>query len=117
MKKYAKKTGEHTYEVGLGTNAAFYESLGMTLTDVEQGVDGNWYDPGFAPTEPPKEELLDALTAEYRAEKANLCEAYTTASMQGDTETAQSVAADMADLDAWYDEEYKAIEEGSADNG
>lgn len=56
---------------------------------------------------------LDALTAEYRQEKANLCEAYTTASMQGDTETAQSVAQDMADLDEWYDEEYKAIEEGS----
>ena len=53
---------------------------------------------------------LDALTAEYRAEKANLCEAYTTASMQGDTETTESVAADMADLDAWYDEEYQKIE-------
>ena len=53
---------------------------------------------------------LDALTAEYRQEKANLCEAYTTASMQGDTETAESVAADMADLDAWFDEEYKKIE-------
>ena len=59
---------------------------------------------------PTQEEQLDALTAEYRAEKANLCEAYTTASMQGDTETAQSVAADMTDLDAWYDKEYKAIE-------
>ena len=63
-----------------------------------------------------KTPALDALTAEYRAEKANLCEAYTTASMQGDTETAESVAADMADLDAWFDEEYRAIE-GSADNG
>lgn len=60
---------------------------------------------------------IEALTNEYRAEKANLCEAFTTATMQGDTETAQSVAADMADLDAWFDEEYKAIEEGSADNG
>lgn len=66
-----------------------------------------------APYVPAKEEQLASLTAEYRQEKANLCEAYTTASMQGDTETAQSVAADMADLDAWYDEEYKAIEEGS----
>lgn len=68
-------------------------------------ADGTW--------EIDKTPQLDALTAEYRQEKANLCEAYTTASMQGDTETAQSVAQDMADLDAWYDEEYKAIEEGS----
>lgn len=59
---------------------------------------------------PTKEEQLAALTAEYRQEKANLCEAYTTASMQGDTETAASVTADMADLDTWFDEEYKTIE-------
>ena len=60
-----------------------------------------------------KQAALDVLDAEYTAEKANLCEAYTTATMHGDTETAQSVAQDMADLDAWFDEEYKAIEEGS----
>lgn len=71
------------------------------------------------PYVPTKEEQIAALTAEYTQEKANLCEAYTTATMTGDTETAQSVAADMADLDAWYDEEYAKIpdEEGSEDNG
>ena len=66
------------------------------------------------PYVPTKEEQLAALTAEYRQEKANLCEAYTTASMQEDTETAESVAQDMADLDAWFDEEYQKIE-GSAE--
>lgn len=71
----------------------------------------------YVPPEPTRDEQIAALTAEYTQEKANLCEAYTTATMQGDTETAQSVAADMADLDAWYDEEYQAIEEGSEDNG
>ena len=53
------------------------------------------------------------LTADYTQEKSNLCEAYTTATMQGDSETAQSVVQDMADLDAWFDEEYRKIEEGS----
>ena len=62
---------------------------------------------------PTKEEQLAALTAEYTQEKANLCEAYTTATMSGDTETAQSVAEDMADLNAWYDEEYERIENES----
>ena len=62
------------------------------------------------PYVPTKEEQLEELTREYTAEKANLCEAYTTATMQGDTEIAQSVAQDMADLDAWFDEEYKKIE-------
>ena len=62
--------------------------------------------PPYVPT---KEEQLADLTAEYTHEKANLCEAYTTASMTGDTETAQAVASDMADLNAWYDEEYQRI--------
>jgi hypothetical protein len=64
------------------------------------------------PPPPTRDEQIAALTAEYTHEKANLCEAYTTATMQGDTETAQSVAADMADLDEWFDEEYQRIEEG-----
>ena len=63
------------------------------------------------PHVPTKDEQIANLTAEYTAEKANLCEAYTTATMSGDTETTESVAADMADLDAWFDEEYKKIEE------
>lgn len=66
------------------------------------------------PPPPTKEEQIAALTAEYTAEKSNLCEAYTTATMTGDTEIAESVAADMADLDAWFDEEYQKIE-GSAE--
>lgn len=61
-----------------------------------------------------KAAAISELTAEYTQGRANLCEAYTTATMQGDSETAQSVAADMADLDAWFDEEYRKIE-GSAE--
>lgn len=72
----------------------------------------------YVPPVPTRDEQIAALTAEYTQEKANLCEAYTTATMQGDTETAQSVAQDMADLDAWYDEEYAKIpDEEVEDNG
>lgn len=63
--------------------------------------------PPYVPT---KEEQIAELTAEYTQEKANLCAAYTTATMTGDTETAQSVAQDMTDLDTWFDEEYQKIE-------
>lgn len=69
------------------------------------------------PYVPTKEEQIANLTAEYRQEKANLCEAYTTANMTGDTETAASVAQDMDDLDSWYDEEYQKIETEVEDNG
>ncbi len=42
MKKYAKIINEETKacEIGLGTNAEFYQSIGM---EVEQTFDGGWY--------------------------------------------------------------------------
>ena len=83
---------------------------GEILMQTERPADGDYIAKTDGTWEIDKTPALDALTAEYRAEKANLCEAYTTASMQGDTETAQSVAQDMADLDEWYDEEYRRIE-------
>ena len=46
MIKYAKIINEENglCEVGLGTNAEFYQSIGMTLLDVRQSdIDGAWY--------------------------------------------------------------------------
>jgi outer membrane translocation and assembly module TamA len=69
MKKYAKVINEETKicEVGLGTNSAFYQSIGMTEMEVEQAYDGNWYLQGFAPEKPAKEiaqEKIEELQAE-----------------------------------------------------
>ena len=65
MKKYAKVINEETKacEVGLGTNKAFYQSIGMTEMEVEQAYDGNWYLKGYAPQKP-----LDELKALKREE-------------------------------------------------
>ena len=73
MQKYAKviDAAAGTVEVGIGDPAAvfsrvvdengkemittigdYYESLGMTLMDVEQGHDGSWYLVGHAPAPP-----------------------------------------------------------------
>ena len=54
MIKYAKIIDEETKqcEVGIGTNAKFYKSIGMTEMDVEQAYNGQWYIEGFAPEEP-----------------------------------------------------------------
>lgn len=46
MIKYAKITNEQTglCEVGIGTNAEFYQSIGMTELDVQQSdIDNAWY--------------------------------------------------------------------------
>lgn len=54
MKKYAKIINEETKacEVGLGTNTAFYSSIGMDEMEVEQAYNGGWYLEGYAPTKP-----------------------------------------------------------------
>jgi hypothetical protein len=54
MIKYAKIVNEETKqcEVGTGTNAKFYQSIGMTEMDVEQGYNGQWYIAGHTPVEP-----------------------------------------------------------------
>lgn len=66
---YAKIINEETKqcEVGIGTNTAFYESIGMEEMDVEQGYDGAWYVKGYAPSKP-----MDVLAQEKRAERDNL---------------------------------------------
>lgn len=66
---YAKIINEETKqcEVGVGTNTAFYESIGMIEMDVEQGYDGAWYVKGYAPSKP-----MDVLAQEKRAERDNL---------------------------------------------
>lgn len=46
-----------TVSVAIGTNISFYESIGMTLMDVEQGYDGNWYVKGYAPIQPLEEKI------------------------------------------------------------
>ena len=68
MKKYAKVINEETKlcEVGLGTNSAFYQSIGMIEMEVEQAYTGEWYLKGCAPAkpEPTIEEQVATLEAE-----------------------------------------------------
>jgi type I site-specific restriction-modification system R (restriction) subunit len=63
MKKYAKITNQSTKqcEVGIGTNDKYYKSLGMTLQDVEQGKDNNWYLVGYAPKQTEEERLKEEV--------------------------------------------------------
>ena len=62
MIKYAKITNEESKIccVGLGTNEKFYKSMDMTLQDVQQDDDGEWYINGFAPIKS-KEQQNDTI--------------------------------------------------------
>ena len=69
MLKYAKIINEETglVEVGLGTNSAFYQSIGMIEMEVEQAYNGEWYLKGYAPAkpEPTLEEQVSSLEQTY----------------------------------------------------
>jgi hypothetical protein len=69
MKKYSKVVNDKTKEcqVGLGSNTEFYQSIGMTLQDVEQAYNGVWYLTGYAPEKPePTYEEVDKERVLYR---------------------------------------------------
>lgn len=71
MLKYAKIINEETKlcEVGLGTNAEFYKSIGMSEMEVEKAYTGDWYVKGYCPEKPaPTWEEIDQLRIEYRKE-------------------------------------------------
>ena len=67
MKKYAKIIDEQSglCSVGVGTDEEFYQSLGMTLQDVEQAYNGNWYLSGYAP-KPSAAELAEKEIIELK---------------------------------------------------
>ena len=66
MLKYAKIVNDATKQcsVGVGTNTAFYQSVGMVQMDVEQAYDGTWYVSGYAPAAPEKS-YTEKRAAEY----------------------------------------------------
>lgn len=67
MIKYAKIINNETKqcEVGTGTNADFYKSIGMSEMDVEMSPAGGWYLAGYAPKKvATKAELTTFVSAE-----------------------------------------------------
>lgn len=68
--------------------------------------------PAPEPPEPTKEEKLAELDAQYNADKADLLTAYQTAMLYGDTDTMESLKADLQALDDQYDENYERITGG-----
>ena len=64
--KYDKNT-KKCLEVGTGTNAEFYKSIGMVDMEIEQVYDGSYYLKGYAPTH-----NLDELKSEKLAKLTSI---------------------------------------------
>lgn len=75
MLKYAKIIDDTTKrcDIGLGSDASFYQFIGMELMDVEQGYDGNWYMAEYVPIQPIEEARTAALSSiDFATSKAIL---------------------------------------------
>jgi hypothetical protein len=59
--------------------------------------------------EPTTDEKIAELDAQYNADKADVLTAYQTAMLYGDTDTMESLKADLVALDEQYDEDYEKI--------
>ena len=95
MLKYAKIINEETKqcEVGVGTNTAFYQSIGMEEMDVEQAYNGSWYVAGYAPQpsiEEQNEQIRHQRQARYVEESDPLRLDYDEALARGE-ETAEQL--------------------------
>ena len=83
MIKYAQIINEQTKqcEVGMGTNAEFYRSLGMKEREVEQAYDGAWYVKGYCPEKPiptkvEKSNQVKSIRNQYLSDTLARCDRY-----------------------------------------
>lgn len=72
--------------------------------------------PAPEPPEPTTDEKLDALDAQYQADKDRLRIAYQDALMYGNTARMESIKADLIALDEQYDADYAEIESEGEDD-
>ena len=110
MIKYAIIINEQTKQcdVGLGTDAEYYQSIGMVEMDVEQAYDGNWYLVGYAPEKPaPTWEEIDKAREEYREKHIDTRTKARVRKMANGTwteEDEQAYLALDAEVTAWIEE-------------
>jgi hypothetical protein len=75
----------------------------------ERPAEGDWVANEDGQWVEDKQKAIDALDAQYNADKAELLTAYQTAQLYGDTDTMDSLKVDLSALDDQYDEDYEKI--------
>lgn len=124
MIKYAKIINNETglCEVGTGTNTAFYKSIGMVETDVEQSdVNGNWYLSELCPKKSDEEKLEEAKQAKIqendlkRDETLNQGVKYKGVLFDSDTDQKVNLLAIVStlgdeDIITWYGKDNQPLE-------
>ena len=86
------------------TNEVLMQSERPSDGDYVASEDGTWVED--------KQKAIDKLDANYNRQKTDLIKEYSAAQIHGDTEAITLVQQEMTELDEWYDDEYRKIEEG-----
>lgn len=98
--KYDETTKKCT-EVGTGTNAKFYKSIGMVDMEVEQAYNGEYYLKGYAPTKPTEQVTLEntqqAMT-DTQTRISEIKDELITAVLLDDTETMTALKSEYKEL-------------------
>ena len=121
MLKYAKIINEETKlcEVGLGTNSAFYKSIGMTEMEVEEGYDGSWYLKGYAPEKPieQREAEVRAVRNRYleRTDKFLLSDYPITSTQKAKYKQYRAYLRDYTLTEDWFEHEPMSFDEWSTE--
>jgi hypothetical protein len=79
------------------------------LMQSERPAEGDWVANEDGEWVADKQKAIEELDAQYNADKADLLTAYQTAMLYGDTDTIESLKADLQALDDQYDEDYERI--------
>ena len=111
--------GETVEPAPLPENVKIAEYNGGAPFDLlSLGADGN-----VVESEPPKptdeqvlQDKINALDAQFNADKTELVNQYAEAVAVGDTDTAKDVQAQLSELFAEYDKQYTAITGGEEDD-
>ena len=122
MQKYAKIINEKTKEcsVGLGTNDSYYQSIKMTLMDVEQAYNGQWYLVGYVPQEPieDKQKEVRAIRNDYlsKYDFTQLVDAPFTEQEKEKYAQYRQYLRDYTNQENWWEQNPLTFEEWSATN-
>lgn len=68
------------------------------------------FTPPVIELKPTKEQFLAELDADYKAQKTELLNQFAEDNLRGDEEAIEEDRSALADLNEWYDTEYKRIE-------
>ena len=102
-------TNSHTLQTNNPAGSIVSDSYMRQFYPEWERVPDN-FQPPVIEEKPTKEEMLAELDADYKAQKGELLDQFAEDNLRGDKDAIKEDRTALADLNEWYDTEYKRIE-------